>query len=75
MGFFTLQRKNIQFEALHTDGGSIEALCFSLGSEENKPRRVTRSVSEGNLHLLDVQRKKSIFYKTSQKFKSVTKRM
>uniref|UniRef100_A0A8C7RKN1 Kinesin-like protein n=1 Tax=Oncorhynchus mykiss TaxID=8022 RepID=A0A8C7RKN1_ONCMY len=45
------------------------------GSEENKPRRVMRSVSEGNLHLMDVQRKKSIFYKTSQKFKSVTKRM
>uniref|UniRef100_A0A8C7FIC4 Kinesin-like protein n=1 Tax=Oncorhynchus kisutch TaxID=8019 RepID=A0A8C7FIC4_ONCKI len=45
------------------------------GSEENKPRRVMRSVSEGNLHLMDVQRKKSIFYKTSEKFKSVTKRM
>uniref|UniRef100_A0A8C7GW26 Kinesin-like protein n=1 Tax=Oncorhynchus kisutch TaxID=8019 RepID=A0A8C7GW26_ONCKI len=45
------------------------------GSEENEPRRVMRSVSEGNLHLMDVQRKKSIFYKTSQKFKSVTKRM
>uniref|UniRef100_A0A4W5LSV9 Kinesin-like protein n=1 Tax=Hucho hucho TaxID=62062 RepID=A0A4W5LSV9_9TELE len=45
------------------------------GSEENEPRRVMRSVSEGNLHLMDVQRKRSIFYKTSQKFKSVTKRM
>ncbi|XP_042187052.1 kinesin-like protein KIF18A [Oncorhynchus tshawytscha] len=50
-------------------------VCLFAGSEENKPRRVMRSVSEGNLHLMDVQRKKSIFYKTSQKFKSVTKRM
>ncbi|XP_078103467.1 kinesin-like protein KIF18A isoform X2 [Sander vitreus] len=42
-------------------------------SEENKPRRVVRSVSEGNL--LEPQKSKSIFYKTSQQFKRVTKRM
>uniref|UniRef100_A0A8C9Y395 Kinesin-like protein n=1 Tax=Sander lucioperca TaxID=283035 RepID=A0A8C9Y395_SANLU len=41
--------------------------------KENKPRRVVRSVSEGNL--LEPQKSKSIFYKTSQQFKRVTKRM
>lgn len=41
-------------------------------SEENKPRRVVRSVSEGNLNLLQPQ--KSIFYKTTQKIKQVAKR-
>ncbi|KAM9366325.1 kinesin-like protein KIF18A [Symphorus nematophorus] len=45
------------------------------GSEENKPRRVVRSISEGNLSLLEPQKSKSIFYKTSQQFKRVTKRM
>eukprot|EP00064_Thunnus_orientalis_P002493 superscaffoldBa00000185_g2500 len=45
------------------------------GSEENKPRRVVRSISEGNLSLLQPQKSKSIFYKTSQQFKRVTKRM
>ncbi|XP_074522413.1 kinesin-like protein KIF18A [Halichoeres trimaculatus] len=45
------------------------------GSEENKPRRVVRSISEGNLSLLEPQRSKSIFYKTSQQIKRVTKRM
>uniref|UniRef100_A0A672ZQA7 Kinesin-like protein n=1 Tax=Sphaeramia orbicularis TaxID=375764 RepID=A0A672ZQA7_9TELE len=45
------------------------------GSEENRPRRVVRSISEGNLNLLEPQKSKSIFYKTSQKFKQVTKRM
>ncbi|KAF3686516.1 Kinesin-like protein KIF18A Marrow stromal KIF18A [Channa argus] len=44
------------------------------GSEENKPRRVVRSISEGNLTLLEPQKSKSIFYKTSQQFKRVTKR-
>ncbi|XP_068436545.1 kinesin-like protein KIF18A isoform X2 [Clinocottus analis] len=43
------------------------------GSEENKPRRVVRSVSEGNL--LETQKSKSFFYKTSQQLKRVTKRM
>ncbi|XP_073320810.1 kinesin-like protein KIF18A isoform X2 [Pagrus major] len=45
------------------------------GSEENKARRVVRSISEGNLSLLEPQKSKSIFYKTSQQFKRVTKRM
>ncbi|XP_039984947.1 kinesin-like protein KIF18A [Xiphias gladius] len=45
------------------------------GSEENKPRRVVRSISEVNLSLLEPQKSKSIFYKTSQQFKRVTKRM
>ncbi|XP_042342625.1 kinesin-like protein KIF18A isoform X1 [Plectropomus leopardus] len=45
------------------------------GSEENKPRRVVRSISEGNLSLLEPQKSKSIFYKTSQQLKRVTKRM
>lgn len=45
------------------------------GSEENKPRRVMRSISEGNLSLLEPQKSKSIFYKTSQQIKRVAKRM
>uniref|UniRef100_A0A667XYJ3 Kinesin-like protein n=1 Tax=Myripristis murdjan TaxID=586833 RepID=A0A667XYJ3_9TELE len=45
------------------------------GSEENRPRRVMKSVSEGNLHLLEPQKSKSIFYKTSQQIKRVAKRM
>ncbi|KAM9860980.1 kinesin-like protein KIF18A [Aulostomus maculatus] len=45
------------------------------GSEENRPRRVVRSISEGNLSLLERPKSKSIFYKTSQQFKRVTKRM
>ncbi|XP_049896185.1 kinesin-like protein KIF18A isoform X1 [Epinephelus moara] len=45
------------------------------GSEENKPRRVVRSISEGNLNLLEPQKSKSIFYKTSQQLKRVAKRM
>ncbi|XP_044062408.1 kinesin-like protein KIF18A [Siniperca chuatsi] len=45
------------------------------GSEENKPRRVVRSISEGNLSLLEPQKSKSIFQKTSQQLKRVTKRM
>nr|XP_046245296.1 kinesin-like protein KIF18A [Scatophagus argus] len=45
------------------------------GSEENKPRRVVRSISEGNLSLLEPQKPKSILYKTSQQIKRVTKRM
>ncbi|XP_027137098.1 kinesin-like protein KIF18A isoform X2 [Larimichthys crocea] len=44
------------------------------GSEENRPRRVVRSISEGNLDLLEPQKSKSIFYKTSQQIKRVTKR-
>ncbi|KAM8895291.1 kinesin-like protein KIF18A isoform 2-T3 [Spinachia spinachia] len=43
------------------------------GSEESKPRRVLRSVSEGNL--LEPQKSKSFLYKTSQHLKRVTKRM
>uniref|UniRef100_A0A8C2WG71 Kinesin-like protein n=1 Tax=Cyclopterus lumpus TaxID=8103 RepID=A0A8C2WG71_CYCLU len=43
------------------------------GSEENKPRRVVRSVSEGNL--LEPQKSKSFFHKTSQQLKRVAKRM
>ncbi|XP_029000484.1 kinesin-like protein KIF18A [Betta splendens] len=45
------------------------------GSEENRPQRVVRSISEGNLSLLNPQKSKSIFYKTSQQFKRVTKRL
>uniref|UniRef100_UPI0037E98CE0 kinesin-like protein KIF18A n=1 Tax=Semicossyphus pulcher TaxID=241346 RepID=UPI0037E98CE0 len=45
------------------------------GSEENKPRRVVRSISEGNLNLLEPQKSKSIFYRTSQHLKRVAKRM
>ncbi|TKS70237.1 KIF18A Marrow stromal [Collichthys lucidus] len=45
------------------------------GSEENRPRRVVRSISEGNLNLLEPQKSKSIFYKTSQQIKRVAKRM
>ncbi|CAK6973398.1 kinesin-like protein KIF18A [Scomber scombrus] len=45
------------------------------GSEENKPKRVVRSISEGNLSLLQPQKSKSIFYKTSQQLKRVAKRM
>ncbi|XP_008308225.1 kinesin-like protein KIF18A isoform X1 [Cynoglossus semilaevis] len=45
------------------------------GSEENKPRRVMRSISEGNLNLLAPPKSKSIFYKTSQQIKRVAKRM
>ncbi|XP_074471706.1 kinesin-like protein KIF18A isoform X1 [Sebastes fasciatus] len=44
-----------------------------FAGSENKPRRVMRSISEGNLH--EPQKSKSIFYKTSQQFKRVTKRM
>ncbi|XP_068597934.1 kinesin-like protein KIF18A [Brachionichthys hirsutus] len=46
-----------------------------VGSEENKPRRVIRSFSEGNLNLIEPQKSKSLFYKTSQQIKRVTKRM
>ncbi|XP_031600748.2 kinesin-like protein KIF18A isoform X1 [Oreochromis aureus] len=42
---------------------------------ENKPRRVVRSVSEGYLNLIEPQKPKSIFYKTSQQLKRVAKRM
>ncbi|XP_028257726.1 kinesin-like protein KIF18A [Parambassis ranga] len=45
-----------------------------VGSE-NKPQRVVRSISEGNLNLLEPKKSRSIFYKTSQQFKRVTKRM
>ncbi|XP_076011963.1 kinesin-like protein KIF18A [Genypterus blacodes] len=45
------------------------------GSDENKARRVVRSVSEGNLNLLEAQKPRSIFYKTSQQLKRVAKRM
>lgn len=44
----------------------------SSGSE-NRPRRVVRSLSERNLSQLEPQKSNSIFYKTSQKFKKVTK--
>ncbi|XP_059215784.1 kinesin-like protein KIF18A [Centropristis striata] len=43
------------------------------GSEENRPRRVVRSISEGNLH--EPQKSRSIFYKTTQQLKRVAKRM
>ncbi|XP_005724321.1 kinesin-like protein KIF18A isoform X2 [Pundamilia nyererei] len=45
-----------------------------VGSE-NKPRRVVRSASEGYLNLIEPQKPKSIFYKTSQQLKRVAKRM
>ncbi|KAM3877043.1 kinesin-like protein KIF18A [Diretmus argenteus] len=41
----------------------------------SRPGRVLRSVSEGNLNHLGVNKSKSIFYKTSQQFKQMTKRM
>ncbi|KAG7275547.1 hypothetical protein CRUP_013451 [Coryphaenoides rupestris] len=43
--------------------------------DENKPRRVLRSVSEGNLTTMAAAKSRSIFYKTTQQFKRVTKRM
>ncbi|KAK1890608.1 Kinesin-like protein KIF18A [Dissostichus eleginoides] len=42
-------------------------------SQENMPRRVVKSVSEGNL--MEPQKSNSIFYKTSQQFKRVTRRL
>ncbi|XP_047436689.1 kinesin-like protein KIF18A [Mugil cephalus] len=50
-------------------------VAHRFAGSENKPRRVVRSVSEGNLSLIEPQKNKSIFYKTSQQFKRVTKRM
>uniref|UniRef100_A0A3Q3RHS6 Kinesin-like protein n=1 Tax=Mastacembelus armatus TaxID=205130 RepID=A0A3Q3RHS6_9TELE len=44
-------------------------------SSGNKPRRVMRSISEGNLSLHESHKPKSFLYKTSQKLKQVTKRM
>ncbi|XP_041839250.1 kinesin-like protein KIF18A [Melanotaenia boesemani] len=51
----------------------VRVHCF--GGSENKPRRVVRSISEGNLNFLEPQKSKSIFFKTSQQFKKVAKRM
>nr|XP_057933024.1 kinesin-like protein KIF18A isoform X2 [Doryrhamphus excisus] len=45
------------------------------GSEENRPRRVVGSVSQGNLNLLPSPKPTSLFYKTSQQLKRSTKRM
>ncbi|CAL8243732.1 unnamed protein product [Lota lota] len=45
------------------------------GSDENKPRRVVRTVSEGHLNSLVAPKSMSNFYKTSQQFKRVTKKM
>ncbi|XP_015239443.1 PREDICTED: kinesin-like protein KIF18A [Cyprinodon variegatus] len=42
---------------------------------EYKPRRVVRSVSEGNLSGIERQKHKSLFYKTSQHIKRVAKRI
>lgn len=42
---------------------------------ENRPRRVVRSISEGNLSLKEPPISRSIFYKTSQQLKKVAKRM
>uniref|UniRef100_A0A1A8S180 Kinesin-like protein n=4 Tax=Nothobranchius TaxID=28779 RepID=A0A1A8S180_9TELE len=42
---------------------------------ENKPGRVVRSISEGNLSFLGGQKSRSIFHKTTQQIKRVTKRM
>uniref|UniRef100_H2V4V3 Kinesin-like protein n=1 Tax=Takifugu rubripes TaxID=31033 RepID=H2V4V3_TAKRU len=39
------------------------------------PKRVVRSISEGNLSVLKPQKSKSLFYKTSQQLKRVAKRM
>ncbi|CAL8352082.1 unnamed protein product [Merluccius merluccius] len=47
----------------------------AAGSDENKPKRIARSVSEGNLNTLVAPKSRSIFFKTSQQFKRVTKRM
>ncbi|XP_024858271.1 kinesin-like protein KIF18A isoform X2 [Kryptolebias marmoratus] len=44
-----------------------------IGSE-NKPRRVVRSVSEGNLNLLGAQKSRSFLHKTSQQIRRVVKR-
>ncbi|XP_072236828.1 kinesin-like protein KIF18A [Leuresthes tenuis] len=46
-----------------------------FAGSENNPRRVVRSISEGNLNFLEPQKSKSIFYKTSQQLKRVAKRM
>ncbi|XP_008291319.1 kinesin-like protein KIF18A isoform X2 [Stegastes partitus] len=46
-----------------------------FAGSENRPRRVVRSISEGNLNLLEPQKSRSIFYKTSQHLKRVAKRM
>ncbi|XP_029112148.1 kinesin-like protein KIF18A isoform X2 [Scleropages formosus] len=46
------------------------------GVEDNGPgRKVMRSVSEGNLNLVGVQKPKSSFLKTTQLFKKVTRRL
>nr|XP_015808826.2 kinesin-like protein KIF18A isoform X2 [Nothobranchius furzeri] len=42
---------------------------------ENKPGRVVRSISEGNLSFLGGQKSRSIFHKTTQQIKRVAKRM
>uniref|UniRef100_A0A8C7XXR1 Kinesin-like protein n=1 Tax=Oryzias sinensis TaxID=183150 RepID=A0A8C7XXR1_9TELE len=42
---------------------------------ENRSRRVVRSISEGNLNLLEPPKSRPLFYKTSQQLKRLTKRM
>ncbi|XP_053721433.1 kinesin-like protein KIF18A isoform X2 [Synchiropus splendidus] len=46
-----------------------------FAGSENRPLRVVRSVSEGNLHLLEPKKSKSLFSKTSQRIRGVVKRM
>lgn len=55
----------------------VQFYLFGVSSSgsENKPRRVVRSASEGYLNLIEPQKPKSIFYKTSQQLKRVAKRM
>ncbi|KAF7654895.1 hypothetical protein LDENG_00063410 [Lucifuga dentata] len=46
-----------------------------FAGSENGPRRVMRSIFEGNLNLLEAQKPKSILYKTSQQLERVPKRL
>uniref|UniRef100_A0A3Q4MX03 Kinesin-like protein n=1 Tax=Neolamprologus brichardi TaxID=32507 RepID=A0A3Q4MX03_NEOBR len=48
---------------------------MSMTSAAQGKRKVVRSVSEGYLNLIEPQKPKSIFYKTSQQLKRVAKRM
>uniref|UniRef100_A0A8C7Y0M7 Kinesin-like protein n=1 Tax=Oryzias sinensis TaxID=183150 RepID=A0A8C7Y0M7_9TELE len=52
-------------------------LCHPEASQssENRSRRVVRSISEGNLNLLEPPKSRPLFYKTSQQLKRLTKRM
>uniref|UniRef100_A0A3Q2FYK3 Kinesin-like protein n=1 Tax=Cyprinodon variegatus TaxID=28743 RepID=A0A3Q2FYK3_CYPVA len=55
--------------------GPVRVPRFTGKCSEYKPRRVVRSVSEGNLSGIERQKHKSLFYKTSQHIKRVAKRI